>query len=545
MKSKGLSVAAATLAAVSWSTPLFAQDNATSCLMTSGDIIGGSITFAMTDLTPSSNVYVLASLSLANPPGNFFLRDTYGTGDNNDVLAITGGPSFAAIIPGTSTAGGTFNFTAAIPGTLPLDIKVYFQGLTQHAAAGAALFQDFSNWRVATMNNSDRWQSACTDFPVPSANLGWAVKELGPNGLPKELIICGGGPALLTDENTPYPTLDEIWVYDVAQETHTVVGNLITSRAFHQVTKLNDGRFLVTGGINFDPSQVNPPFYTDVLDTAEIIDLSSGSAVVTQVTMNEHRAGNTATVITAGVHAGEVLVAGGTEGNGSNQLFDVDDLLETSLSSTEYFDPVTNSFSNGPDMQEPKAGASAVTLSDGRILVAGGITWDIIIGIVVPSFSDRANFYNPTSDTFNTEIGMRDARALFGIVELDNGNFLLAGGAGGNILSIGPISDAEVFNPNNFTFTSTANMPNAAAFPGMVALPGDRAMVVGGAIGDLDDPIPVADVNVWFNGLWTPVQDLLITHAGGVTSYLDDGTVYMGGGESGTVATIEVETYSF
>lgn len=548
MKKKELSIAALLWALVSASGLLSAQDNATSSLMTSGDIIGGTITIEMSDLTPSSNVYVLASLSLANPPGNFFLRDTYATNDDHDVLAISGGPSFAAVIPGTSTAGGTFSFTAAIPGTLPLDIKVYFQGLTQHAAAGANLFQDFSNLRVATMNTSNRWQFACTNLPVASSNLAFVVTETGPNGGATKILTSGGGPVLLSNGTVPYPTFDEVWEYDVAKEEHNLLANRMNvSRAFHTMTQLEDKRILICGGVTDGMGQ-QPPYPVDVLKSAEIYDPATG--VFTQLPdMDEYRAGHTATLITTGVHAGKVLVAGGTVGDlNTHQIDEEGDLFGTEVATTELFDPLTNTFSAGPDMHEPKAGAGAVSLADGRIMIAGGITWVVIIPpIRIPFFSDRASFYNPTSNSFNTEIGMRDARALFGITELQNGNFLLAGGAGGDILSIGPLADAEVFNPGNFTFTATTNMPNEAAFPGIVTLANGLAVVVGGAENTIADPIPIADVNAWdsVTGLWTSLADLNVDHAGGVVALLEDGTIYSGGGESNAgVAVYTVETYS-
>ena len=65
-------------------------------------------------------------------------------------------------------------------------------------------------------------------------------------------------------------------------------------------------------------------------------------------------------------------------------------------------------------------------------------------------------------------------------------------------------------------------------------------MVVGGARGDLIDPIPIA--NVWIyddsNGTVISSTSMPETHAGGVVSVFEDGTVYCGGGESDSGASV-------
>src|SRR5260370_375283 len=56
---------------------------------------------------------------------------------------------------------------------------------------------------------------------------------------------------------------------------------------------------------------------------------------------------------------GRVLVTGGA---GQQGLLD----------STEFYDPRTNSFSQGPRLKVPRAGHTSTVLEDGRVLIAGG-----------------------------------------------------------------------------------------------------------------------------------------------------------------------------
>lgn len=523
------------LAAAAAPAALPAQSNATATLHTYGDILNGSCTAVLSDATPNTVAYIIPALT--NTGSNYLVGLS---GDPNDLLAVgldlaAGGTYFQ----GNTNAQGkytvNFNLTAA-PNFL--DRKVYFQGFTQTAGPS---FQDFSNLRVLTINNANRWQASCTDMPVSSANLGHLVSKTGPNGRAVEVFICGGGPAMVTDPSTPYHCSDRAWVYDALREQHTLLSGVMNvSRAFHNVVQLNDGRIMAIGGVTFG-GQVGADYYTSVLRSAEIYDPTTGVWTATP-DMAAYRAGATATVLADG----RVLVAGGTEGNAQHRLFDSGDLLSTSLRSTELYNPATNTWSAGPNLPEPKAGASAVTLNDGKILIAGGITYQVILGIPFPDFSDRAALYNPASNSFSS-VNMRIKRALFGMAKMNDGRVLCAGGAGGDILNIGPIRAAEIYNPTTNAFTQVAGMPADSAFPILVILPDGRPMVLGGAQGTLDDPVPTANCYIYnvAGDTWTTVDGMDLPHGGGAGTVLEDGTVYYGGGETNTgVSTIQAETYT-
>ncbi len=520
------------------SSSLSAQANATSELMTYGDVIGQPASATLTGLTP--NVPVLLIPSFQNTGSAFLVGQT---GDPLDQLAVgvdlaAGGNRFSGI----SDAQGEWTFSFTIPNNPGmLDTTVYWQGWTEPGASGAARYDDFSNLRALSMNQADRWQGAEDVTPLASSNLSWVEWEEGAQGA-LSLFICGGGPALLTDTSTPYPTIDQAWKFDTASGKHELLpGTMAESRAFHNTVKLQDGRFMVMGGIQ-GPYGSGANHYTKVLRSAEIYDPVAGTWSAA-ANMSSYRAAATATVLPDG----RVLIAGGTEGNNSHDVADVADLLGTALRTTEIYNPATNTWTSGPNMNEPKAGAMAVTLADGRWLVAGGITHISVFGIPIPDFSNGMQIYNPGTGAWSNATDMRSKRALGGITLLQNGKVYMAGGAGGDIFNIGPIRKTEIYNPTTDTNSAKADLTQDSAFNTIVTLPDGRALIVGGAKGDLDDPVPISTCWTYDNpnNILSVVASLPETHGGGVVHVLEDGTVYCGGGESNSgLATTAARIYT-
>ena len=513
-------------------SPLSAQSNATSELMTYGDVVGDSFRVEVSGLTPGVTTFVIPSF---NTSGSNYLVGL--SGDPNDHLTVglqlaQNGTYFTT----QSSAAGTATLSLAVPNNSALvDREVYIQAFTRPGGSGADMFDDFSHIRLVTVNLHNRWQ-ATDSMPLPSALMGSCVLEVGAEGDAMVVFSCGGGPAVLVNTSTPYPTQDRCWTYDARTEQHTLLGGVMNdSRAFHTATRLQDGRVLISGGIQ-GPRGSGNSHYTDVLDSVEIYD---PNADVWQLAtpMQTPRAGATATLLADG----RVLIAGGTKGNGQNQLGDVNDLLGTAVRTTEIYNPATDVWVSGPNLQEPKAGASSTTLQDGRVMIAGGLTHTYIFGIAIPAFSDTACFYNQATGGFDPKKTMITKRALFAMTLLNDGSVLLAGGGGGDIFNIGPIKQCEVFVPASSSFSSVDNLTTSSAFASCVSLKDGRALVVGGATGSIDDPLPIADCWVFepSSGSMTSVSSLSVEHAGGAVFLMEDGTVYVGGGESGAGISVD------
>jgi hypothetical protein len=423
-----------------------------------------------------------------------------------------------------------------------LDNPLYFQAFSRDATNGPDMFQKFSNLLVMTPNRSERWQTL-PNAPETAALSASVVLETALAGGPKSLMICGGGPVLLTDASNPYSTTDKAWIYDCLREEFTLTGGTMqTSRAFHNAVRLQDGKVLVLGGIT-GPFGSGNSHYTKSLDSAEIYDPVTGNWT-SVAPMSEHRAGATANLLPDG----RVLVAGGTPGNSSNQLADIADILGSARKTTEIYDPATDTWSAGPNLPEYKAGAGSVTLSDGRILIAGGITHTFIFGIAIPDFAEKLTIYDPATGSFGNNTSLRVKRALFGITELTDGSVFMAGGGGGDVFNIGPIKNCEIWNPTTGRCTSTPSLSINSAWPACITLPDGRVMVIGGATGSLDDPLPIA--NTWY---YNPVANTVTIgpqlpqeHGGGTAAITCKMDVVVIGGETGNgLATNKAASVSF
>ncbi|MCB9878648.1 MAG: hypothetical protein H6835_13705 [Planctomycetes bacterium] len=162
------------------------------------------------------------------------------------------------------------------------------------------------------------------------------------------------------------------------------------------------------------------------------------------------------------------------------------------LGSTELFDPTTGAFTAGPTLLEPRAFHSSTTTSDGQVLIAGGLTLLPIVNL--PNVSSTAYKYNPASGSFSLPAFFTGARFLHSACALSDGKVLLAGGlsldltaflTSGNIadIIIGNRQDCVLYSTGLFglgTFTTVNGMQVGRAAAGMAALPNGGALIAGG-----------------------------------------------------------------
>ena len=144
-------------------------------------------------------------------------------------------------------------------------------------------------------------------------------------------------------------------IFDPATGSWTLTGDMNTPRASVKTVALADGRVLATGGFGSHIQAFNDSL------TSEIYDPETGEWAVTGP-MSVQRFRHTLTLLPDG----RVLAVGGEEQVGDYMLY----------SSTEIFDPQTNTWSPGPELSQPRSGHSATLMPDGSVLLAGGISQD-------------------------------------------------------------------------------------------------------------------------------------------------------------------------
>ncbi|MGI8572155.1 MAG: kelch repeat-containing protein [Solirubrobacteraceae bacterium] len=281
-----------------------------------------------------------------------------------------------------------------------------------------------------------------------------------PNG---EVLIAGG-------QNDGGSAVQNAALFNPASGTFTALpasGNteLQTAREGAVAASLPNGQVLIAGGYgNGGP-----------LQSAEMF--SPATATFTALPASGNTELQTAGLgaVAAALPNGQVLIAGGSDGS-------------VVFQSAELFDPVAGSFtalpaSGNTELQTARFGAVAVSLPNGKVLIAGGQATSN--GNALQS----AELFDPATGSFtalpasgNTEL--QAARAGAVATSLPNGEVLIAGGKNSSGTSL---QSAELFNPATETFTALPASGNtelqtaryaAAAAP----LPNGQVLIAGGAV---------------------------------------------------------------
>jgi WD40 repeat protein len=241
-------------------------------------------------------------------------------------------------------------------------------------------------------------------------------------------ILLGNGNVLVTggDGEATDLAINSAELYDVASGAFTVTGSMTNARVNHTMTLLNNGKVLVTGGQ--DSNFIN-------LASAELYDPVSGTFQATG-SMSVPRVGQSATLLPDGT----VLIAGGGNSTGL-------------LATAEIYDPATGNFDVTGSMSIPRELPSATLLKNGQVLIAGGVT---STGNCGGCSTPLAELYDPRSHMFELTGSMNTGRRGHTATLLTNGKVLVTGGIDddtGNLLR-----SAELYNPGNQTFRSTGAM---------------------------------------------------------------------------------------
>ena len=223
--------------------------------------------------------------------------------------------------------------------------------------------------------------------------------------------------------------LPDAELYDPTTQSWTPTGPMNTARNSQSATLLHDGRVLVAGGYSVDPSTLA----TVPLPDVELYDPANGLWTMASP-MTTVRVGHTATLLPNG----KVLVAGGS------QTFT--NFRATIQSSAELFDPATGNWTATAPMAGPRVYHIAVLLTNGLVLVAGGLN----------TYADlsSAELYDSASGTWSPAASMIITRQSHSAALLPNGQVLAIGG----LVNSSPVASAELYDPG----TRIARVPQAA-----------------------------------------------------------------------------------
>ncbi|MBN1774462.1 MAG: DUF4215 domain-containing protein [Deltaproteobacteria bacterium] len=307
--------------------------------------------------------------------------------------------------------------------------------------------------------------------------------------------------------------------YDPATNRWTPAGNMTRGRAMHVAALLNSGSVLIAGG-----SSPYPTF----IASAELHDPLAGSWSGTD-SMAEDRGYSPAIFL----HDGRLFVMGGFTYIGGAYVVG-------SRATTELYDPTAASWSFGTPMLQDRRTHVAVTLADGRILVAGGDYGNM---------SDHgvrrtAEIHDPVAESWTATGSMAFKRAYFGGVRLPDGRVLVAGGvyldAPGGPFYYPP--ETEIFDPAAGTWTTVAPMSVGRSGPTLTLLPDGRAVVIGGSDGSTTHD--TAEVYDPVTDSWLPAGVMSTPRGRHTATTLPDGRILVVGGSNGAapVASVDILT---
>jgi hypothetical protein len=245
--------------------------------------------------------------------------------------------------------------------------------------------------------------------------------------------------------------------------------------------------------------------------------------------MNSPRTGHTAIALQNGL----VLLAGGRN--------DASDLIGTA----ELFNPSTGAFTlTSGSLVYPRAGAKAVLLTSGEVLLLGGSA--LILnpdGSVAEGTITTAEIFNPSNGSFRLTTNPMNVLRLGGstVTRLLDGRVLIVGGedALGN-----PINTAEIYDPS----TGILSLVSATtSFPRMnhtaTLLSNGQVLICGGHLADYS-ALSSAELFDPATGKFTLVSATMMSPRGQHSAFLlPDGRVQLAGGFTGINDTTSMEVF--
>jgi hypothetical protein len=147
------------------------------------------------------------------------------------------------------------------------------------------------------------------------------------------------------------------------------------------------------------------------------------------------------------------------------------------------FDPATKTVTALSGMATARAGHAAARLKDGRVLLVGGASNLDFTNLVafLAGIQNTSEFYDPSTKTFQSGPSLLEQKVFHSATTLGNGEVLVAGG-----LSVIPVVNVPIVSPTAQAYTPSLGIfgfPRLMAprmLHGAVALGNGRALLAGG-----------------------------------------------------------------
>lgn len=232
--------------------------------------------------------------------------------------------------------------------------------------------------------------------------------------------------------------------------------SLNQARRGHRVTSWADGRIFVSGGLIGNGNIVLPHKY---LSTAEFYDPSLGKWVIIETNVSRFRHTSTS------LPSGAVLIAGGQNSLGF-------------LKTTEIYDPKTNRIKFGPSLLRERRLHAATMLTNGRILITGGYNSSNLSDTTLSQLSESEEIDTESFKSFPVK-AMNQPRELHTASLLSDGRVLVTGGIYQGIT----LAHSEIYDPRKGSWEVIRPMKTGRSRHTATLLKDGRILIIGGSDG--------------------------------------------------------------
>jgi uncharacterized repeat protein (TIGR01451 family) len=411
------------------------------------------------------------------------------------------------------------------------------------------------------------------------------------------VLVVGG-------RNASGAPLAGVEIYDPATETWSAGPNLSVARFNHTATLFPDGTIFVWGGVNasltsgpkkpelFDPvtntwsERAEDQFFVarsehtaTLLANGKVL-IAGGRApsggIVFLARLYDPATDTWSETVSGGMRSsrtrhtavtlpdGRVFVTGGT----APRVTPEDMVVEEPLASTEFYDPVANTWSLGPPMSRARSNHTATVLDDGKVLVVGGFTgfgtpraelynpaggtWssagddggaridhtanllgsgDVLVAggrVGASQWTKQAVLYEPGTNSWKVEPSMSVERDTHTATRLADGRVFVAGGRTAGGLAIG---SAEVYEPRRRLWSAAGSMNSGRHAHTQTKLANGKVIVAGGYDNSMGAPLASAQIYDPLLGTWASAGSLANARSGAAAVRLPNGKVFVAGGD--------------
>ena len=371
--------------------------------------------------TNNIHVYVVASPSISSFDS---VVSTIADG-NSTVLVPVFADGTGVITPGNISVSSGQNVSVTPASTTTYTLIVTNQAgtsrsLTYQVTVTTAWFEDavnaasvnrgdgstsitLNNGKVLTFGDYSAQGTVITDLFNPTDNTFYRTADMNVGRNKASGILLKNGKVLVTGGmklQVHWESINSAELFDPITNTWSVTGSMNTARRDHFMTVLQDGRVLTGGGYNTS---------NGALSSVEIYDPATG--VFTNVASMPEARSN---VYSGLLENGNVLVMGGYNSSSGRLL------------TATIYNPTTNSWTNVTSTMHygHADGAVMVQLNDGRFMIAGGIDYG---GVA----NTETDIFDPATNTFSAGPDLNSRRGYFTAHTLLSGKVVFLGGYDG------------------------------------------------------------------------------------------------------------------